>query len=72
MSKITVTPLKGDKIEIEFKEIKAHVGDFDGYSKYRMASGATIELKESLAEIRKLNENGPKEVAQEVEEEPED
>lgn len=55
MSMITVTPLKGDPIQVEFKDIRGHVGDNGHYHSYRLRSGATINVAESLDEIRALN-----------------
>ncbi len=59
MSIISVTPSKGEKFDVEFKDIKGHVGTAGDYNRYRLKSGATILIEESLDQIRELNKSGP-------------
>ncbi len=64
-----VTKLNGDKIDIDLNTIKGHVGGGRGRNEYRLSSGKTISLKESLAEIRALKEKGNATTPEEVDDE---
>lgn len=51
-----LTDVKGNKIEIDFKEIKAHVGKIRYYNRYRLVDGTYMNVMEDLHQIRALNE----------------
>lgn len=64
---IKLTGLRGELIEVEFKDIRGQVGGNKQYTIYSMANGKRIKVKETLAQIRAQNE-APATHAQEVEE----
>lgn len=51
-----LTDLQGNKVEVDFNSIKAHVGKIRYYHRYRMNDGTYINVKEDLHQIRALRE----------------
>lgn len=54
---IKLTDLKGQTIEVNFKDIKGHVGGTKDYNIYTLTDGRRIKVKESLAQIRAQNQS---------------